>query len=76
MTPYQPLLRFQGTLMGSDIESIRMAEEPGHQLVDSFYQVEENLSPHQHRTAKNDFDYFMRLLDLAINYWATGEQIR
>ena len=59
-------VRLQETLMGSDIESIRMAEEAWHQLVDRFYQVEENLAPHQYKAAKKDFEYFLRLLDLAM----------
>jgi hypothetical protein len=38
-------------------------------LVDRFYQGNEHLmAPQQYRAAKQDFEYFMRLLDLAIHY--------
>jgi hypothetical protein len=38
-------------------------------LVDRFDQVSDNLAPHQYRAAKEDAEYFLRLLDLAIaNY--------
>jgi hypothetical protein len=34
------------------------------------------MASQQYEAAKKDFEYFLRLVDLAINYWATGEQIR
>ena len=43
-------------------------------LVDCFYQVEEILAPHQYRAAKQDVEYFMRLVELAIQYAATSDQ--
>jgi hypothetical protein len=44
-------------------------------LVDCFYQANEHLmAPQQYRTAKVDFEYFLQLLELAIQYSATGEQ--
>jgi hypothetical protein len=44
-------------------------------LVDRFYRDNENLmAPQQHRAAKQDFEYFMRLLELAIQYSATSGQ--
>jgi hypothetical protein len=33
--------------------------------VDRFYQVEEHLAPHQYRAAKQDFEYFIRRLDVS-----------
>jgi hypothetical protein len=52
--------------MGSDIEEIRMAEEAFYQLVDRFYQEnEEMMVPQQYRTAKDDPDYFLMLIQLA-----------
>jgi len=42
--------------------------------VDRFYQVEEHLAPHQYRAAKQDFEYFIRLVDLAIQYSATSDK--
>jgi len=38
------------------------------ELVDRFYEIEENLAPPQYSGAKKDFEYFLRLLDLAILY--------
>jgi phosphatidylserine/phosphatidylglycerophosphate/cardiolipin synthase-like enzyme len=44
-------------------------------LVDCFYQGYEHLmAPQQYRVAKQDFEYFMRLLDLAIHYSPMGSQ--
>jgi hypothetical protein len=42
-------------------------------LVDRFYRDNEHLmAPQQYRVAKTDFEYFMRLLDLAIAYYTDG----
>lgn len=39
-------------------------------LVDRFYQEnEEMVAPQQYEVAKKDFEYFLRLLDLAIAYY-------
>ena len=42
-------------------------------LVDRFYEVSEHLAPHQYEVAKKDFEYFMRLVDLAVAYYGGGE---
>ncbi|MCE5265596.1 MAG: hypothetical protein LLG97_18975 [Deltaproteobacteria bacterium] len=43
--------------------------------VDRFYYADEHLvAPQQYRAAKVDFEYFLRLLELAIHYSATGGQ--
>ena len=43
-------------------------------LVDRFYQDSEHLmAPLQSRAAREDFEYFVRLLDLAIQYAATSD---
>lgn len=42
-------------------------------LVDHFYQVSEHLAPQQYEEAKQDYEYFIRLLDLAILYYAPDE---
>ena len=65
-------VKLQETLLGSDIEAIKMAEEAWYQLVDRFYQVEENLAPNQYEASKKDFEYFMRLVDLAMAYYRDG----
>jgi len=44
-------------------------------FVDRFYHIEsEHLAPQQYVEAKKDIEYFMRLLELAIQYEATGVQ--
>jgi hypothetical protein len=44
-------------------------------LVRRFYRDNQNLmAPQQYRAARQDFEYFMRLLDLAIHYSATSGQ--
>ena len=55
--------------MGADIESIKAAEKELHQLVDRFYRENEDMiAPQQYEAAKRDFEYFMRLVELAIAY--------
>lgn len=42
-------------------------------LVDRFYQEnEEMIAPQQYEAAKKDFEYFMRLVDLAMAYYRDG----
>jgi hypothetical protein len=56
--------------MGADIESIKMVEEALQQLVDRFYREnEEMIALQQYETAKKDFEYFMRVVDLAMAYY-------
>lgn len=44
-------------------------------LVKRFYRDNQNLmAPQQYRVARQDFEYFMRLLDLAIHRSATSGQ--
>jgi hypothetical protein len=64
-------------LAGSDAEKVNVAQEAYQELLDGFYEeYQDMMAPEQYEAAKKDFEYFMRLVDLAINYWATGEQIR
>jgi hypothetical protein len=56
-----------GNAHGDDIELTRTAEKAWHQMVDRFYQKNEDMmSPQQYEMAKGDFEYFMRLVDLAM----------
>jgi hypothetical protein len=65
--------KLQETLMGTDIESIRMAEKALEQLVDRFYQENEDMmAVEQYKMAKKDFEYFMMLVDLAVAYYRDG----
>ena len=41
-------------------------------LVDRFNQKSKHLAPHQHKAVKQDFEYFMRMIDLGIMYWETA----
>jgi len=59
--------------MGSDIESITAAEKAFQQLVDRFYQENvDMIPPQQYEAAKREFEYFMRLVELAIAYYQDG----
>jgi hypothetical protein len=65
--------RLLETLMGSDGESIRMAEEALQKLIDRFYRENKVMvAPPQYEAAKEDFEYFMRLVDLAVAYYQDG----
>jgi hypothetical protein len=65
-SPSQGILeRLNGTDPG-DVQSA-MAEYLA--LVDRFYKVCEHLVWHQYEAAKQDFEYFMKLLDLAYHYY-------
>jgi len=49
-------------------EAKSVVESYGH-LVDRFYEINQNiLAKQQYMTAKVDFDYFLRILELAIEY--------
>ncbi|MDO8723375.1 MAG: hypothetical protein Q7J31_14295 [Syntrophales bacterium] len=62
----------QEKLLGSDIELIRIAERAFNQLADRFCQENEGMMvPLQYEVAK-DFEYFMRLVDLTLAYFADG----
>ena len=64
-------------LAGSDAEKVKVAQEAYQELLDGFYEeYQDMMASQQYEAAKKDFEYFLRLVDLAINYWATGEQIR
>ena len=58
-------VRLQETFMGSDIESIKTAEKAFQQLIDWFYQKNEDImAPQQYKAAKDDPDYFLMLINL------------
>ena len=61
-------------LNGADPGDVQAAMTEYSTLVDRFYQVCEHLAPHQYRVAKQDFEYFMRLLDLAYYYFEDMEE--
>lgn len=57
-------------LNGTNPGDVQAAMTVYSALVDRFYQVSEHLAPHQYEAAKKDFEYFMRLVDLAYHYYA------
>jgi hypothetical protein len=59
-------------LNGTNPGDVQAAMTVYSALVDRFYQVCEHLAPHQYRVAKQDFEYFMRLVDLAMAYYRDG----
>ena len=62
----QEALRIYNTLQSSDAEAVKAAMGEYLQLVDRFYAENERLmAPQQYETAKMDFEYFMRLIELA-----------
>ena len=61
-------LSIRGKIDSSDPADVQNAMKEYVSLVDRFYQVEENLAPHQYTAAKQDVEYFFRLLDLAIHH--------
>jgi len=56
-------------LQSPDYEEVNAAMGDYLQLVDCFYEDNKYyLAPQQYEVAKKDFEYFMRLLDLAEEY--------
>jgi len=69
----QEALSIHEKLQSPDAEEVKAAMGEYLQLVDRFY--EENkyyLAPQQDATARKDFEYFMRLIELAEEYRKEG----
>lgn len=63
-------LFLQKNLMGRKPEAVRSAENELARLVDRFYDENRELvSADQYRTACNDYDYFMILLEVAVEHY-------
>jgi hypothetical protein len=61
-------------LAGSDAEKVKVAQEAYQELLDGFYEeYQEMMAPQQYEAAKKDFDYFMRLVDLATAFYREEE---
>ncbi len=66
-------LSIEPYLEGRDEKGIEKAKVTYYDLIDRFYQEnEEMMAPQQYEAAKKDFEYFMRLIDLALAYFADG----
>jgi hypothetical protein len=62
-------------LNSSDNVDVQNAMTEYTALVDRFYQDNENLMvPEQYRAARQDFEYFLRLLDLALHYYSAASE--
>ncbi len=60
----------QKNLMGRNPEAVRSAENELARLVDRFYdENREFMSLDQYRTACSDYDYFMILIEIAVEHY-------
>ena len=65
----QEALSIYKKLQSPDQEEVKAAMGEYLQLVDRFYEDNEHLmAPRQYEAAKTDFEYFMRLIALAVEY--------
>lgn len=63
-------------IKGGDAGKAQNAMQDYSALVDRFYRANEHLmAPQQYEAARVNFEYFLRLLELAIYYSATGGQV-
>jgi len=63
-------LFLQKNLIGRNPEVVRSAENDLAALVDRLYAGNGDLlSPEQYRTARNDYDYFMVLVEMAMEHY-------
>lgn len=62
------VLFIQETLKSANADEVIEVMREYAALVDRFYEVDVNLAPPQYTGAMKDFDYFIRLLDMAIAY--------
>lgn len=70
-------------LRGLDKAKAEAAQEQYNELLNKFYKENQDiLASQQYEAAKKDFEYFLRLLELAIAYWkkefqeASNERVR
>ena len=62
-------LDIQSKLISSNIEEVKAAMKEYDQLVDWFYQENEDfMAPQQYKAAKKDLEYFIFLIELAEAY--------
>ena len=69
----QEVLSIHKKWQSPDAEEVKAAMGEYLQLVDRFYEENKSyLAPQQYETAKKDFEYFMRLIELAEEYHKEG----
>jgi hypothetical protein len=70
-----PALRIQETLKSTNADDVTKAMQEYTDMIDRFYRANEHLMAlHQCIAAKQDFAYFLCLLDLAIHYSLTNRK--
>ena len=70
-------LSLQRKLDDTSFDNVPNVIDECHALVDRFYQANKHrMTPQQCELAKHDFEYFKRLLDLAIHYSEKGDHRR
>jgi len=69
----QEALSIYTKLQNPDADEVKAAMGEYLQLVDRFHEENEYLmAPEQYETAKKDFEYFMLLIELAVEYHKEG----
>jgi hypothetical protein len=69
----QSAIILKPSLESDDPEEIEAARHAHKDLVDRFYSETADYMPlSQHKAAERDFEYFLRLIDLALVYFANG----
>ena len=69
----QSAIFLKPSLESDDHEEIEAAKQGYKDLLDSFYaEVSEYMPLSQYRAAERDFEYFLRLIDLALAYFIAG----
>lgn len=64
-------------LQGSDMGKVKVAQEAYRELLDGFYEeYRDMIAPQQYEIAKRDYEYFMRLVDLAMAYYQAETERR
>ena len=73
------VFNIQERLNSTDAQVVKDAMEDYLKLVDIFYGENEDLmAPQQYEAAKRDFEYFMRLVELAYHlriWWGEGQNL-
>jgi len=69
----QSAIFLKKSLESDDHEEIEEAKQRHKDLLDSFYaEVSDYIPLSQYRAAESDFEYFLRLIDLALVYFIDG----
>ena len=69
----QAAIFLKSSLESDDPQEIEEAEKGYKDLLDSFYaEVSDYMPLSQYKAAERDFEYFLRLIDLALAYFVDG----